>query len=100
MGCEKYNFSKDKLIPINTIINQIESNFYIDSSLGYEDGFELDSILYYLKETQRLKQENSLYKNIVNEIKTLVNAHNYLKKELGETPKFNLTKLDKILNKV
>ena len=100
MEYEKYKFSTDKLVPINTIINQIENNFYIDSRLGYEDGFELDSILYYLKETQQLKQENNLYKNIVNEIKTLVNAHNYLEQELGGTIKFNLVKLDKILNKV
>lgn len=55
---EKYKFTIDKLVSIKEIIKSIEETNYIDGYLGYEDGFYIDSILYYLKENARLKEKN------------------------------------------
>ena len=54
---EKYKFTIDKLVSIKEIIKSIEETNYIDGYLGYEDGFYIDSILYYLKENARLKDK-------------------------------------------
>ena len=80
---EKYKFTIDKLVSIKEIINNIEENNYIDGYLGYEDDFYIDSILYYLKENERLKENNmsmqeemartwekaDLYKEVIEEVR-------------------------------
>ena len=63
---EKYKFTIDKLVSIKEIINNIEENNYIDGYLGYEDDFYIDSILYYLKENERLKDKLKDIKIILN----------------------------------
>ena len=56
----KYRFTIDKLIPLNEVIKSIEEYNCIDGHLGYEDGFEIDSILYYLRQNKQLQQLNQI----------------------------------------
>lgn len=56
MNEDKWKFTIDKLVPAEEIINNIEEYHYIDAYLGYEDDFQIDSILYYLKAYQQLKE--------------------------------------------
>ena len=62
---EKYKFTIDKLVSIKEIIKDIEETNYIDGYLGYENDFYIDSILYYLKENARLKDERKQIKEYV-----------------------------------
>ena len=49
---------------IEELIKDIENYGYIDAHLGKQDDYEIDSILYYLKDYQKLEKENTNLKEI------------------------------------
>jgi hypothetical protein len=62
---DKWIFTPDKLMPIEKIISDTEECHYIDAYLGYEYDFQIDSILYYLKDYKQLQNNwNELKKKI------------------------------------
>lgn len=76
---DEWEFTTDKLIPINEIIENIEKYGYIDAHLGGMDGFEIDSILYYLKQNKQMKQKKyNLIKYLEDSIKELKKAQRIL----------------------
>lgn len=62
MNEDKWKFTPDKLMPVENIINDIEETHYIDAYLGDPD-FEIDSILYYLKDYKQLQNNWNELKN-------------------------------------
>lgn len=62
-GCyemEKHPFTKEKIISLEELMENMENCSYIDVHWGYEDDFYIESLYFYLNKLKRMEKNNEI----------------------------------------